>query len=109
MLALRRETPMNKFNIYLADFAKAGYKEIGNNRPCVVLSNNGSTAKVLRITSRNKEQYNFCVHINNYIVHGYCDTSKIYEISSKYLHTFRRKTTLSEERAILSKLRSKKP
>lgn len=83
------------YKIYWCDLGKATEKpEIGK-RPVVVIGYDDQYVKVLKVTCRNRED-RFHVHMNNFLVHGYCSCDVCYYIPKKYLLDFRRDCTTCE-------------
>ena len=64
-------------------------------RPCLVLKNKFSRAKVMQVTSRSKSD-EFHVHVNPYLVSGYVDVGTVYDIDSKFIRKKLRPCTTSE-------------
>ncbi len=90
------------YKVYFADMGKAtGVNEMGK-RPVVVINRNKDKVEVLKITSRNRND-KFHIRMNNYIINGYCETAKSYWIDKKYLLSYKRDCTTSEEAAIKEK------
>ena len=89
--------------IYMCNLAKATGVVEKKIRPVVVISKSKETCIVCPITSRWKDD-KFHVHMNNYLVHGYCDACEQMKVKTRYLLKFVRSCTISEETPIKEKL-----
>ena len=95
--------------IYYADMAKAFKRKDYKRRPVVVLEDLGDMVKVMKVTSRNRDD-KYHTRMNNFLIYGFCDVSHVYKIPKKYLMGFVRDCTTSEIENILyksSKINSK--
>lgn len=89
--------------IYYADMAKAFKRKDYKKRPVVVLEDLGDTVKVMKVTSRNRDD-KYHARMNNFLIYGFCDVSHVYRIPKKYLMGFVRECTTSETEGIFHKL-----
>ena len=91
------------FKICYADLAKAFGKKEFKRRPVVIMEDFGDSVKILKVTSRNRDD-KYHVRMNNFLIYGFCDVSKFYIIKKKYLLSYVRDCTTSESEAIKNKI-----
>lgn len=87
------------YKIYFVDMGKAtGYREIGR-RPVVCIGSYNDKVKVLKLTTRLKDN-KYHIRMNPYMVRGFCDCGDLYLVDKKWLQSFKRECTISEQKAI---------
>ena len=91
------------FRICYADLSKAFKNNEFKRRPVVVIEDLGNNVKVLKITSRNRND-KYHVRMNNFLIYGFCDISHCYIIPKRYLISNVRDCTISEMESITSKV-----
>lgn len=91
------------FKICYADLAKAFGKKEFKRRPVVIMEDLGDSVKILKVTSRNRDD-KYHVRMNNFLIYGFCDISECYIIKKKYLLNYVRDCTASESEAIKNKI-----
>lgn len=84
------------YKIYFCDLAKAINNPLARKRPVVSVGVVDGKHKVYAITSRYKAKDFHYVHMNQYMVNGYCNISENFLIDEKYLLNYWRDCTTSE-------------
>ena len=87
------------YQIYVAALDEALTPEV-KTRPVVVVEEYKHKVRIMKVTSRLHENDIRYVHLNNYKVHGYVNVSEPHVIDKKYLKSFIRDCTASEQEEI---------